>query len=250
MSLINVGSRFEEALEIIYGKKNNRLVANKYNLTQQAIGQLKGKDSINKTISFICEMENINLNWIQTGKGRMFINETNASINIKSHISGDNNTSITGENNKIETIEEFSNQDLVEVNFYPEVYASAGYGSENGHHIDSQKLYLDRSFVNNVLSLNQTKNLDIIKVIGDSMEPFVKNGEQVVVQRDNEARNNEVIIANINGSIYVKRILKDPLGNWVKLISDNDMYPDIELKGEEINYLNIVGIVKAKVKLF
>lgn len=250
MSFITVGNRFEEALEAIFGKKNNKFIANKYNLTQQAIGQLKGKDSINKTISFICEMENIDLNWIQTGKGKMFLNETKHSINFESHVHGNNNTNITGENNKLETISELSSQDLIEVNFYPEVYASAGYGSENGHHIDSQKLYLDRSFVNNVLSVNQTKNLDIIKVIGDSMEPFVKNGEQVVVQRINEARNNEVIIANINGSIYVKRILKDPLGNWVKLISDNDLYPDIELKGEEISYLNIVGIVKAKVKLF
>ena len=141
-------------------------------------------------------------------------------------------------------------RDLIEFNYYPEVYASAGYGVENGHHIETQKVFLDHAFVNNVLSINNAKNLDIIKVIGDSMEPFVKNGEQVVIQKGIEAKNNDVIISNINGSIYVKRILMDPFKNWIKLISDNEQYPEIEISGEEIYSLNIIGIVKAKIKIF
>ena len=141
-------------------------------------------------------------------------------------------------------------RDLIEFNYYPEVYASAGYGGENGHHIETQKGFLDHAFVNNVLSINNAKNLDIIKVIGDSMEPFVKNGEQVVIQKGIEAKNNDVIISNINGSIYVKRILMDPFKNWIKLISDNEQYPEIEISGEEIDSLNIIGIVKAKIKIF
>lgn len=74
----NVGSRFGKALELKYGEVNNPLIAKKYQYTQQTIGQAKTKKAINETISFICEKENINLNWIQTGKGEIFIDESNS----------------------------------------------------------------------------------------------------------------------------------------------------------------------------
>jgi len=71
----SVGGRFSKALEKIFDKKNNKVISEKYKITPQSVGQLKKKKSINEMISFICENENINLNWIQTGKGSMFIEE-------------------------------------------------------------------------------------------------------------------------------------------------------------------------------
>ncbi|MFY4756397.1 hypothetical protein [Aliarcobacter butzleri] len=68
-----IGERFGEALKLKYGEKNNTLIANKWAYTPQAIGQLKKKKAINETIAFICEKENINLNWIQSGRGQVFI---------------------------------------------------------------------------------------------------------------------------------------------------------------------------------
>lgn len=173
----------------------------------------------------LAETCNINPGWLMFSRGNMLLTNENSYLSN-------------------------GNEDLIEFNYYPEVYASAGYGVENGHEIQTQKMFLDRGFVNNVLSLNNAKNLDIIKVVGDSMEPFVKNGEQVVIQREIEAKNNDVVIANINGNVYVKRILMDPFKNWIKLISDNEHYPPIEISGDEIDSLNIIGIVKAKIKIF
>ena len=77
MSTESVGYRLKKALEIKYGHINNSIVATKYGLTPQAIGQQKVKKSINETISLLCEKELINLNWIQTGKGQIFIEELN-----------------------------------------------------------------------------------------------------------------------------------------------------------------------------
>ena len=68
-----VGIRFRKALELKYGARNNPIIANKYEFAPQTIGQLKKKKAINETIASICEKENINLNWIQSGKGHVFI---------------------------------------------------------------------------------------------------------------------------------------------------------------------------------
>lgn len=68
-----IGERFGEALKLKYGEKNNTLIANKWSYTPQTIGQLKKKKAINESIAFICEKENINLNWIQSGRGQVFI---------------------------------------------------------------------------------------------------------------------------------------------------------------------------------
>ena len=49
---------------------------------------------------------------------------------------------------------------------------------------------------------------------------------------------------------YVKRLEKDPFGKWVKLISENPEYETIKLEGEELNYMQIVGIVRSKIRPF
>ena len=238
--MTKLSERFVSALEIL-GLKNADLTK-KYDISRQNVNNfMSSQKTMTEKFAEICDGENININWLLTGNGKMFIIEPN-----------ENNTNLDGNNNTITTnlTNKSDHKDLIEFDYYPDIYASAGYGATNGDVVESQKVYMDKSFVNTILTINHAKNLDIIKVVGDSMEPFIQNGEQVVIQRYVEAKNNDVVIANINGSIYVKRLLKDPLGNWVKLISDNPSYPDIELKDAEIDYLNIIGILKAKIKLF
>ena len=66
------------------------------------------------------------------------------------------------------------------------------------------------------------------------MEPFIKNGEYVIIERTHVARNNEIVIAVVDGEEYVKRLQKDPVSRKVKLTSANPAYLDIELKEEEL----------------
>lgn len=138
--------------------------------------------------------------------------------------------------------------DTVKINYYPNVVASAGYGALN-HDEHKEILDLNRSFLI-ALGIKVFHNLDLITVYGDSMEPFVSNGEFVIIERSSEAKNNDIVIANINGEVYVKKMQKDPLGKWLKLTSLNVMYPDIELKEDELKYLSIIGIVRAKIRPF
>ncbi|MDD4884492.1 S24 family peptidase [Sulfuricurvum sp.] len=130
----------------------------------------------------------------------------------------------------------------ISINYYSDIYAAAGHGALNSD-AKPEVMTVSRSFLSNMFGLSSFVGIDIIHFIGDSMEPFIPNGETILLQRTHEARNNLVIVARINDELFVKRLLRDPLGRWVKLISDNNLYPDIDLDQEQMKQLEIVGIV-------
>ena len=139
-------------------------------------------------------------------------------------------------------------KNLITINYYEDVEASAGYGVVNAE-IKPLQVDVSPEFLENVLSIPHYGNIDVVKVRGDSMEPFVGDGERVVVEREVEPKNGDVVIANYNGDIYVKKFFKKPPKKYVKLSSMNSFYPDIELEGDEVDSLVIVGIVRAKFNL-
>lgn len=156
--------------------------------------------------------------------------------------------SVTKSSISNEVVNEVQQRTPVKVNYYPNILASAGFGAFN-HDINVRVLELEEGFLM-ALGLKCFKNLDLITVYGDSMEPFVSNGELIILQRDVEAQNSDIVVANINGEVYVKKLQKDPIKKWIKLTSLNVMYPDIELNEDEQKYLSIIGIVRAKIRPF
>jgi len=150
--------------------------------------------------------------------------------------------------NTHQVVNEVQQRTTVKVNYYPNILASAGFGAFN-HDINVRVLELEEGFLM-ALGLKCFKNLDLITVYGDSMEPFVSNGELIILQRDVEAQNSDIVVANIGGEVYVKKLQRDPIKKWIKLTSLNVMYPDIELNEDEQKYLSIIGIVRAKIRPF
>lgn len=140
--------------------------------------------------------------------------------------------------------------DLISVNVYKDVYASAGYGTSNSELV-ATKMNFDKEFLREIFNITDFKNLDIIRVIGDSMLPHIKDGEYIFVQREASPKNGDTIIANIDGELYVKRYYKIPFEKWIKLESDNPDYPTINIDSDEkLNFLYIVGVVRSKIKLY
>ena len=78
------------------------------------------------------------------------------------------------------------------------------------------------------------------------MEPFIKNGEYVIIERTHVARINDIVIAVVDGEVNVKRLQKDPVRRIVKLTSANPAYLDIELKEEELDKFRIIGVIRAR----
>ena len=132
--------------------------------------------------------------------------------------------------------------------YYPNVVVSSDLGTIN----ESEKglrLYIDRTLLE-LLNIHTSQNLILACVSGDSMEPLISHGDCIIIEKTPKAKNGEVVIANINGEVYVKKLFKDPFGKWIRLTSANPYYPDIELKGAEIENLKIIGVIRAKIKPF
>lgn len=142
------------------------------------------------------------------------------------------------------------NNESINVNLYKDVYASAGYGTINSELVPT-KMNFDKEFLREIFNITDFKNLDIIRVIGDSMLPHIKDGEFIFIQKDTQVKNGDTVIANIDGELYVKRYYKIPFEKWIKLESDNPDYPCINLDTEDkLNSFKIIGIVKSKIKLY
>ena len=81
-----------------------------------------------------------------------------------------------------------------------------------------------------------------VRVNGNSMEPTFSNGEILFVNKTekvNEVRNNQFVIAEVNGDAFVKKLFVS--ANGVKLISLNRDYDDIVI--HDYDDYKIVGVV-------
>lgn len=78
-----------------------------------------------------------------------------------------------------------------------------------------------------------------VRVNGNSMEPTFSDGEILFVNKVDEARNNQFVIAEVNGEAFVKKLFVSLDG--VKLISLNRDYADIVI--HDYDDYRIVGVV-------
>jgi phage repressor protein C with HTH and peptisase S24 domain len=81
--------------------------------------------------------------------------------------------------------------------------------------------------------------LSAIAVAGDSMEPTLRDGDEILVDRAPRARRDGVHVVRAGDSLLVKRLDLGRPGR-IALISDNPAYPPIELAPGEVE---IVGRV-------
>lgn len=84
-----------------------------------------------------------------------------------------------------------------------------------------------------------------LQVKGDSMEPRIKNGDVVIVRKQSDADDGDLVIALINGDDAVVKRLKKYDGG-IALISSNPTYDPLYFSNEEIESkpVEIMGKVK------
>jgi SOS-response transcriptional repressors (RecA-mediated autopeptidases) len=78
-----------------------------------------------------------------------------------------------------------------------------------------------------------------LSVSGDSMLPLFSNGQIIFIKKTVEAYSNQIVIANVNGEGFVKKLVSDE--NGIRLISLNKKYDDIVIN--EHDDFSILGIV-------
>lgn len=79
----------------------------------------------------------------------------------------------------------------------------------------------------------------MVKANGDSMEPRIHDGDIVIAQKQQSARNGQIVVCSLDGKVMIKRFSK--VDNII-LESLNKKYYPIVVSGAEI--FNIEGIMK------
>ena len=207
----------------ILGAKTDKEMAEKWGISYSTLDTWKNRDKIpeKRLLDFTLKY-GVSLDWLLTGEGEMYKQTENR-------------------------VQVFDEENGIEVNYYPEVYAAAGYGATNTL-IEPKRIKL-AEFILKFFGIRNYKKVDIINVLGDSMEPVFSNGDLAVVERVEsieEVKNGDTVIINIDGDVYIKKVEKIPFENKLILKSNNTLYKDILIDLDEHKNVKIVAIVRGK----
>jgi len=123
-----------------------------------------------------------------------------------------------------------------------DVEASAGHGAVAGAESQAGQFGFDEKWLRKLTQARPT-NLSIIKVVGDSMEPTLHDGDEVLVDVSDEQSKlrDGIYVLRMDGALNVKRIAIEPQGRKISVVSDNAAYPSWQ--GLDRRSINIVGRV-------
>ena len=123
-----------------------------------------------------------------------------------------------------------------------EVEASAGHGALAELEARSAQFGFDEGWLRKLTASNASK-LSIIRVTGDSMEPTLTDGDEVMVDLgDGQTRLRDgIYVLRMDDALNVKRVAIEPRGRQISVVSDNPAYPS--WNGLERGAINIVGRV-------
>lgn len=158
-----------------------------------------------------------------------------------------NNSEVTM--SELERIEEFlgvklyeacsENNDIIMVDYYPEVFASCGSGTIT---FSDEKIMvkLPKALFFNY---SPSKQYSMIHAYGDSMTPFINNNDKLLIEHwtDNQIIDNKVYVFCYKSEIFVKRLSKNI--DEILIKSDNPDYAQRTVSKDELNEINIIGQV-------
>lgn len=207
MNFLVVSENLKDVLSEEVGSRvvYDKDVAAALGMSSESYAQLKRRNSIPyEAIACFCGKRNISINWI-------LFNQLPKSL-------------------------EENTEKYARIKYFKDVYTSAGGGAWNER--DNYE-YIN---IQTNLPKQYTDNFHIINVIGDSMEPTLKDKELIVCDRNQtQIQNNQIYIINTpNSGLLVKRL--NQKDENIEVISDNQNYKkeilnihqDIEIVGRVI----------------
>jgi phage repressor protein C with HTH and peptisase S24 domain len=106
-----------------------------------------------------------------------------------------------------------------------DVIASAGHGSEDGHEQSGKHMSFPLKWL---MELGDPDSMDIIKLEGDSMEPELRSGDHVMIDKSQTRLSDGLFAVSVDDHLFVKRVrVKGRLK--ADLVSVNPAYPPFEI---------------------
>ena len=237
MNSENMNTEFRERLEKLIGEEKPFPWGRRIGLSPGVFNRMWNEGTPPKAdaLALISKETGVSLDWLILG------------IGPKKH--GERVSGITpaylGDNNEPSALQLHSGQNIaegyVQVPRY-KVQASAGGGSV----IHSEQIVDFLSFradwIHKTLGLSE-KDLALINVLGDSMEPTLSNDDVILIDMGKKGiHDNSVYVLHFNGVLLVKRIQRK-LDGSVIVKSDNLVYEPEVVRGDMLDTLNVVGRV-------
>ncbi|WP_051013739.1 S24 family peptidase [Pararhodospirillum photometricum] len=146
------------------------------------------------------------------------------------------------------TIIEWCGKDIAAIPQYDADF-SAGHGSIIGP--DSAPLgfqFIECQWLSAVTSASPD-DLAVVKVAGDSMEPTLSNGDWILIDRtQSRVRRDGIYALSFDDACWVKRLSVNFKDKNIRIISDNQSYPMIEIEEERLTVIGrVVWIVGRRV---
>ncbi|BCD61473.1 hypothetical protein NitYY0826_C0325 [Nitratiruptor sp. YY08-26] len=130
------------------------------------------------------------------------------------------------------------------VKYFKEVNASAGGGAFN-YELVSQKLFLDEEIVEILGGKKRLQYIQAINVLGDSMEPTLKDGSIAFVDTSQQdIKKGGLFLISTNAGLFIKRI-RLRTDKMVELVSDNANYAIEEVEPESVTVVGrVIGSIE------
>ncbi|HGQ6562900.1 TPA: S24 family peptidase [Campylobacter jejuni subsp. jejuni] len=137
-------------------------------------------------------------------------------------------------------------KDTITIRYFPDIYASAGFGNANENE-NFQLINIDKAFLTDVLGVPYKTQYDMIKIYGESMEPFIQNGSFIIIDTTKNSlekiRNADVAIFRKDDELFCKRILKNAFDDDIVISSDNFNFGDKKIKKSALKDYVFIGVV-------
>ena len=90
-------------------------------------------------------------------------------------------------------------------------------------------------------NFSNSKNYFILKYAGDTMHPFIKNHDKLLIERHQgeQITDNQIYIFNYENEIFIKRLVKNI--DQIVIKSDNEFYPARFLDKAQIGNFSLIG---------
>ncbi len=130
------------------------------------------------------------------------------------------------------------------IRYFRQINASAGGGALNWEE-SYETIRIDEALVELLGGRKHLKHIDALEVKGDSMEPMLRDGDLVAVDRSRrDVKSGGVYVVRIGEELFVKQIERDA-GKWV-CTSFNSAYPSISVEPSELHVIGEAVAVMQK----
>ena len=134
---------------------------------------------------------------------------------------------------------------IITVKYFRNINSSAGAGAFNYEECFEQ-LSIDSEVVKKLGGEKNIKNIEVINVLGDSMEPTLKDKSLIFIDRSKtQIEEGEIYVVNTDQGILVKKLQIKPY-EFIELVSTNNMYSNQKVSCKDITVVRKVAGVSDK----